>query len=119
MNGKQQNGLVESHRKAILDVLSPYQAAHPSAQIDVRRRHGVFTGIRVIDPDFSGITWVDREEKIWPLLQQLPGEIFGDISMALLLTPEEAPTFGANIEFEHPLPWPDEEALLAAEVEQA
>jgi len=115
MNGKYQNGLAESHRNAILDVLSPYQVAHPYAQIDVRRRHGVFTGIRVIDPDFRGIFWTDRDEKIWPLLQQLPSEIFGDISMVLLLTPEEAPTFGANIEFENPLPWPDEEALLLAE----
>jgi hypothetical protein len=35
--------------------------------------------------------------------------------MVLLLTPEQAPTFGANIEFENPLPWPDEEALLLAE----
>lgn len=119
MNGKRQNGLVDPQLRAVYDVLTPYQVAHPNAQIDVRRRHSVWIRVRVIDPDFQGIFWADRDEKVWPLLHQLPSEIFDDISMVLLLTPEEAPTFGANIEFEHPLPWPDEEALLAAEVEQA
>lgn len=56
MNGIQQNGLVDPQLRAVHDMLSPYQAAHPNAQID-----------------------------------------------------------GANIEFENPLPWPDEEALLLAE----
>jgi len=112
---KYQNGLSDSQRNVILDVLSPHQAAHPNAQIDVRRLHGVWIRVRIIDPDFQGIFWADRDEQVWPLLQQLPSEIFDDISMVLLLTPAEAPTFGANIEFEHPLPWPDEEALLLAE----
>lgn len=112
MNKKYQNGLSDTQRNAILEVLSPYQTAHPTAEIDIRSRHGVFIGIRIIDPDFHGIFWADRDEKVWPMLQQLPSEIFDDISMVLLLTPEEAPTFGANLEFENPLPWPDEEALL-------
>ena len=115
MNGKLHNGFVDPQLRAVVTMLFSYQVAHPNAQIDVRRRHGVLIRVRIIDPDFQGIFWADRDKQVWPLLQQLPSEIFDDISMVLLLTPEEAPTFGANIEFEHPLPWPDEEALLLAE----
>lgn len=117
MNGKMQNGQFDSQLQAVLGALLVYQAAHPVAQIAVRRRHGVFIAIRIIDPDFYGTFWADREDEIWPLLQQLPNEIFANISILLLLTPDEVATSGANLEFEKPTPWPLEEntLLLAAD----
>lgn len=99
----------------IYDVLAPYQAAHTNAQIDVRRRHEVSIHIRVIDPDFRGMRRVEREDLFWPLLHQLPYETFADITILLLLTPEEATRSMANMEFENPVSWPlEEDSLLVA-----
>lgn len=115
MNRMLQNGQVDPQLQAVFAVLAPYQAAHPAAQIAIRRRRGVFLAIRVVDPDFYGTFWADREDEIWPLLQQLPDEVFANISILLLLTPDEMATSGANLEFENPTPWPlKEEALLLA-----
>jgi hypothetical protein len=102
----------------IYDVLAPYQAEHVNAQIDVRRRHEVSIHIRVIDPDFQGVRWAVREEPFWPLLKQLPYETFANISILLLLTPEEAPRSMANLVFDNPVPESlDEEWLLPAVAE--
>lgn len=99
----------------IYNVLAPYQAAHADAQIDVRRRHEVAIHIRVIDPNFRGMRWGEREDHFWPLLHQLPYETFVDITILLLLTPEEATRSMANFEFEHPVTWPlEEDSLLVA-----
>jgi hypothetical protein len=115
MSMMSQNGQVDPQLRAVFAALSPYQAAHPAAQIDIRRRHGVFLAIRIVDPDFYGAFWADREDEVWPLLQQLSDEIFASISILLLLTPDEVTTSGANLEFENPTPWPlKEEALLLA-----
>jgi len=102
----------------IYAALAPYQAAHPSAQIDVRRRHEVSIHIRVIDPDFRQMRRVAREDQFWPLLRQLPYETFANITILLLLTPEEAPRSMANLVFDNPVPESlDEEWLLPAVVE--
>jgi len=90
----------------IQEVLAEYHRTHKKAQIDVRRRHEVSIHIRIIDPDFRGLNRVEREPEVWKLLKQLPDEVYADITMVLLLTPEEAPNSLANMEFENPLPSP-------------
>lgn len=87
----------------IIDVLAEYQRAHLEAQIDVHRRNPVSIRIRIIDPDFQGLSWMDREPEVWKSLKRLPEEVFVNITMLLLLTPEEVPNSLANIEFEHPV----------------
>jgi hypothetical protein len=49
-------------------------------------------------------TRLEREPEIWELLQQLPDDVFVNITMLLLLTPEEAEKSFASQEFEHPIP---------------
>ncbi len=88
----------------IRDSLGPYADAHSNAEIDVRRRNSVSLRIRIIDPDFASIDRVDRETPIWRLLEELPDSVLSNITMLLLLTPEEAPDSFANREFEDPLP---------------
>jgi hypothetical protein len=88
----------------ILDVLAEYERAHPQAQIEGRRHSPVSIRLRIIDPDFHGRDRVEREPEIWTLLQQLPEEVFVNITMLLLLTPEEAAKSFASQEFEHPIP---------------
>ena len=88
----------------ILDVLAEYERAHPRAQIEGRRHSPVSIRLRIIDPDFQGKDRLEREPELWTLLQRLPEEVFVNITMLLLLTPEEAEKSFASQEFEHPVP---------------
>ena len=73
----------------ILDILTAYERAHPQAQIEGRRHNPVSIRLRIIDPDFRGMDRIAREPAIWKLLSKLPEEVFVNITMLLLLTPEE------------------------------
>jgi hypothetical protein len=88
----------------ILDILAEYERAHPQAQIEGHRHSSVSVRLRIIDPDFHGRDRLERESAIWMLLQRLPEEVFVNITMLLLLTPEEAEKSFASQEFEHPIP---------------
>src|SRR5579884_1085675 len=81
-----------------------YGAEHPRALVRVKRQNSVSIRIRIIDPDFEGIDRFERDKVIWPVLRQLPESVFSQITMLLLLTPEESKSSLANFEFEHPLP---------------
>ncbi len=98
------NELHDAHVQQVLNRLTEYKDLHPHALIHVRRQNPVSLRIRVIDPDFQGVNRVDRESAIWQALSNLPEEIFTDITMLLLLTPEEVEDSLANWEFEHPIP---------------
>ena len=88
----------------ILDALMEYERVHPLAQIEGRRHNPVSIRLRIIDPDFQGMDRLAREPEIWQLLRKLPEEVFVDITMLLLLTPEEAEHSFASQEFDHPIP---------------
>jgi stress-induced morphogen len=90
----------------IQDVLAAYGQIHKNAVIDVRRRHEVSIHIRILDPDFRGLNRVERHSKVEKFLEPLPDEIYADITVLLLLTPDEAPNSFANMEFENPISWP-------------
>src|SRR5215469_15916791 len=74
----------------ILDALTEYERHHPQAQIEGRRHNPVSIRLRIIDPDFQAMDRIAREPEIWKLLRKVPEERFVDITMLLLLTPEEA-----------------------------
>ena len=88
----------------ILDALAEYERVHPLTQIEGRRQNPVSIRLRIIDPDFQGIDRIAREPEIWKLLRKLPEEAFVNITMLLLLTPEEAEHSLASQEFDHPIP---------------
>ena len=88
----------------ILDVLAAYERTHSQAQIEGRRHNPVSIRLRIIDLDFQGVDRLDREPEIWSLLKQLPEEVFVNITMLLLLTPDEAEHSLASQEFDHPVP---------------
>jgi len=92
----------DSYVTQIEDVLGAYQASHPAARIKVRRQNSVSIRIRVVDPAFRGRGLAEREEEIWPLIEQLPPDNREEITMLLLLTPEEAANSLLNAEFEDP-----------------
>jgi stress-induced morphogen len=90
----------------VLDVLAEYEHAHPQAQIEGRRHNPVSIRLRIIDPDFQGVARLDREPEIWQLLKTLSEEVFVNITMLLLLTPDEAEHSLASQEFDHPVSSP-------------
>jgi hypothetical protein len=84
--------------------LQSYQDDHPSAQIDLYRQNPASVRVRIIDPDFAGIGKVGRNERVWKYLDKLSEDDQSDISMLLLLTPEETKISFANFEFDDPVP---------------
>jgi hypothetical protein len=90
--------------KKIITALERYQAAHPDAEMDVYRQNPVSIRIRVIDRVVRGQDASQRQAAFWTHLEDLPEDTRGDISMLVLLTPEERQTSFANMEFEDPVP---------------
>ncbi len=86
---------------ALLDV---YEREHASSQTEIYRVNAVSIRIRVIDPRFHGVDRVDREEDIWKRLGELEEEALSDVTMVLVLTPDEVKDSFASYEFDHPLP---------------
>jgi len=95
---------VDVQVQRVLDALDHYKGDHPNAWITVRRQNSVSIRIRIVDPDFRGLDRVDREPAVWNLLKTLPEEVFTNITMLLLLAPDETEGSLANQEFEDPIP---------------
>jgi hypothetical protein len=88
----------------ILHVLGEYEAIHPMAEIEVYRQNSASIRIRIIDPDFQRFDRVDRDAQVWGILTKLPADIQSEISLLVLLTPEEKQTSFSSIEFDDPIP---------------
>jgi stress-induced morphogen len=91
--------------RAILKALeTKYKPAHPEAEFDSYRQNSASIRIRIIDPGFRDLDRVTRDDQIWEILGSLPEDIQSQITVVLLLTPEEAKTSFANMDFENPIP---------------
>lgn len=60
--------------------------------------------VRIIDEQFSGKSRTEKEDLVWPLLEQLPEETRADIMIVLMLSPDEIDDSHMNLEFEKPSP---------------
>ena len=76
--------------QAIREALKPYEASHARARVEFKRQNSVSVRVRILDPDFEGLDRAAREDRVWALLDKLPAEVRADITMLLLLTPDEA-----------------------------
>jgi stress-induced morphogen len=88
----------------ILDELREYKSEHPVAHIEAYRRNSASVRIRSVDPDFKGKGVIQREDMVWNLLDRLPDEVRGDITMLILETPDEVAKSLSSREFENPTP---------------
>ena len=98
------NEQVDAQVQQVEGILAEFGKSFPNARIKVRRQNSVSIRVRIIDPDYEGIDRVDREPPVWKLLKTLPEDIFTNITMLLLLTPKEAESSLANLEFNDPIP---------------
>jgi hypothetical protein len=81
-----------------------YGAKHPRARIEAYRYNPASIRIRIIDPDFKNLGVLDRETLVEPILDDLAEDIRAEITILLLLTPEESKTSFGSIEFDDPTP---------------
>ena len=91
-------------KQVLARLRTTYQASHPQACIDAYRYNWGSIRVRIIDPDFTGLTPAEREKLIREVLDTLPEDPREEIHVLLLLTPEEAKTSLMNQEFEAPTP---------------
>jgi stress-induced morphogen len=100
----------KSHEKTDRDVaqvktvLKKYESQHSAADVAVRRQNSVSIRVRIVDPDFAGVSRTERHEAVWRVLDELPEKIQSQLTMLLLLTPDEKNSSLANLEFEDPIP---------------
>jgi hypothetical protein len=94
-------GDADANTGAIADALRKYASAHPNAQVDVYRYSPVSVRARVIDQDFHGQSRSERHRTVWPLLSSLDEEILGDLTLLILLTPEERERSIASLDFDN------------------
>lgn len=88
----------------IKQALEAYRKDHARATVDAYRQNPASIRVRVVDPDFKGLDLVDRDSLMWTYLDGLPDEVQAEISMLVLVTPQETKTSMANLEFEDPIP---------------
>ncbi|MCG3178914.1 MAG: hypothetical protein BIFFINMI_01244 [Phycisphaerae bacterium] len=72
--------------------------------VDAYQYNSISIRVRIIDSRFKGKSLVAREKMVLPLIDQLPEDIQGDITILLTLAPGEEGKSMMNVEFEHPSP---------------
>jgi stress-induced morphogen len=91
----------------IVRLLKTHFPHHPTAYPPAAYRYNSASiRVRVVDDSFTGLALPDREEKVLPLFRKLPRETRSDITILLLLAPEEVEESWMNREFENPSPSP-------------
>lgn len=93
-------GDADAVTRAVATALRVYTDAHPAAEADVYRYSPVSVRARVIDPDFRGKSLSERHRTVWPLLAPLDEDALGELTMLLLLTPDERGTSIGSTDFD-------------------
>ena len=90
--------------RRIIVALGEYERLHPEAEIEAYRQNSVSVRIRILNPEFAHMSRSEREEAVWAALNSLPDEDIAEVTLLLLLTPEEAKKSFASFEFDDPIP---------------
>ena len=95
------NGKPDPYCEQIVQLLErEYGAAHPAAEASAYRYNSASVRVRIIDPDFAGKDTAERDDMVWPILEKLPDPVLEDISVVLLIPPEERDSLGLSLEFD-------------------
>ncbi len=71
---------------------------------EVYRYNSASIRVRIVDKRFKGKSAPERDAMVSPRLARLPEDIEADITMVLLVAPDETEQSVVNLEFEHPSP---------------
>lgn len=102
--GTRIRGRADQDLKQVRKAIASYHAEHPQADGELYRHSSVSLRVRIIDPDFAGMSRAERHQTIWRCFEELPEEIQSQISVLLLLSPDEVHSSFANTEFDDPVP---------------
>ena len=89
---------------SIAEALRKYEEDHAGARVDVYRQNPASVRIRVVDGSFKGKDKTERHAAVWRYLESLPEEVQSDVSMLVVVTPDETRVSAGNLEFESPVP---------------
>src|SRR4051794_20501301 len=95
--------LADADVQDVIHRIQPYQKVHRRAKVSVYRQNPASIRIRIIDPDFKGLDRVQRDDILWKVVEEMPWDLRSQITMILLLTPDELEQSMANYNFEHPV----------------
>jgi len=100
---KKSTPLPDADVQAVADIIEPYQKTHPKAEVVVYRQNPASIRIRIVDPDFKRLDRVQRDDIVWKFIEELPWDVRSQITMILLLTPDELEQSMANHIFDNPV----------------
>lgn len=89
---------------ALARALEKYQSSHPTSHAKLYRQNAASIRMRIIHDAFERLRKGERHDLIWKELEELPDDIKAQISMLLLLAPNEVKSSFANFEFDDPSP---------------
>jgi hypothetical protein len=88
----------------IKEALARYEKEHPKSKASLYRQNSASVRVRIVDPEFAPMPRADRHERAWQYLSGLSEGTQADISMLVLISPNEMKQSFANFEFEDPAP---------------
>ena len=99
-------GRADAVIERIESALSAFQAAYPRAKIELYRQNSVSVRVRIVNESFRGLSRSQREDLVWEHLNALDGGAQNEISMLILVTPDELddPFAFSSHEFDSPFP---------------
>ena len=100
------NKIVDTTTRKVLAVLREhFLPEHPDAKAEAYRYNSASVRVRIVSPHYAGVPFSRRDQDVWPVLRtHLPDDILSQISLLLLLAPDEQAGSLMNREFEEPSP---------------
>lgn len=85
--------------------LEEFEATHPGASASLYRQNSASIRVKIVDAGFKGMSKGQRHDRIWDYLGAKLGEDeMQEISILLLLAPDEVNSSFLNVDFEDPIP---------------
>jgi stress-induced morphogen len=85
--------------------LEAYEQQHPEAVASLYRQSPGSVRIRVIDPSFATLSKSRRHDLVWDFLSdRLDDDTIQEISILLVISPDEESSSFMNAEFNDPIP---------------
>ena len=85
-------------------VLERFIGEHPTARAEMYRHGRYSLRLRVTWQGFHGVEVSQRQKLFFKYLTPLPGEVFADIALVVLSTPQEHNNSVGSDEFDNPAP---------------
>jgi hypothetical protein len=97
------SSVTDASTKKVEEALTEqYAPKHPGARLAVYRYNSASIRVRIVDENFEGKSILAREADVLPIIRELPDRIQDQITMLLLITPEESERSLLSAEFDNP-----------------